>query len=134
MQLGFHSSKLSSSCLDKLRSGCLLLHLFPFLAGLFIFNRFLITKCIHNWSYYEPFCGLKLKIYQDVDHTSEPCGKNPLIKPKDWYAPNAGIWQMSWREQPCQWRLLQSLLMINKGFYHFIYVPILITTLPSTSK
>lgn len=38
----------------------------------------------------------KLKINHEDDHTSEPpCGKNPLMKPKDWYAPNAGIWKMS---------------------------------------
>lgn len=57
--------------------------------------------------------GLKVKINQEGDHTSEPCGKNPLMKPKDWYAPNAGIWQNIKKEASVSltviWRLLHSL-------------------------
>jgi len=68
---------LSSSCLHKLGSRCLLLHLFPLLAGLFIFKWFLIyrrnTKFMllrsmvllwsenKHWSTRSvvPFCGLR---------------------------------------------------------------------------
>jgi len=35
-----------------------------------------------------------MNIDQQGDRTSEPCGKNPLMKPKDLYAPKAGIYKM----------------------------------------
>jgi len=37
------------------------------------------------------FLWSEMNIDQQADRTSEPCGKNPLMKPKDLYAPKAGI-------------------------------------------
>ncbi len=88
-------SRLPSSCLDKLGPRCLFLHLFPLLASLFIlrvplFHMQAYTKSyrVHNAIY----CFKVNKIWGRKG-TSEPCDKNPLMKPKDLYPPNAGIWK-----------------------------------------
>ena len=44
---------------------------------------------------YEIYVTMVLNVVwnQQGERTSEPPGKNPLMKPKDWYAPKAGIRQ-----------------------------------------